>query len=390
MILQFINISLCYLTFYPQIVFPSLSLSPNHFPKSFSLTLTFYPQTVTVVTYHSHTHRSASPARHRRLGRAPTILRQQLTMSPPHSIAQSHRIHLSPSTSLCQKSVESALHSITATAASPHSITIGLNIVHYLEAVIDCCKISHIEKDHLVKLMKQLIINMAPSRGISRSTPPTVADVPTLLGTGAFSLLGCTQNEVKTDVKPLPAYLRWPHMQADQVRGIGLREIGGGFPKHHRAPFVKFACYAIAKPSTMVQKMQDIKRLRGHRDAVYCGMVTTFLANFPEVTLAGTFCTWGIGRGNKSAVHDTLNKLGTSHLYTSVSARNQSGANRRTSVANGSVGSVWVKWVMGQWVIRQTGHPLEMGQKGRVKQVGSGLPGLRLKHSYVVFIRASL
>lgn len=59
-------------------------------------------------------------------------------------------------------------------------------------------------------------------------------------------------------------------------------------------------------------------------------------------------------------------------------------------MANGSVGSVWVKWVMGQWVIRQTGHPLEMGQKGRVKQVGSGLLGLRLKHSYVVFIRASL
>ncbi|PWA92379.1 Bromodomain-containing protein [Artemisia annua] len=134
-------------------------------------------------------------------------------------------------------------------------------------------RFSHIEKDHLVKLMKQLIIHMAPSRGISGSTPPTAADVPTLLGTGAFSLLGCTQNEVKTDVKPLPAYLRWPHMQADQVRGIGLREIGGGFPKHHRAPSVKFACYAIAKPSTMVQKMQDIKRLRGHRDAVYCGML---------------------------------------------------------------------------------------------------------------------
>ncbi|GJR57693.1 hypothetical protein Tco_1499855 [Tanacetum coccineum] len=146
---------------------------------------------------------------------------------------------------------------------------------------------------------------MAPSRGISGSTPPTAADVPTLLGTGAFSLLGCksflycfivspllhmldsscyldvkftlgTQNEVKTDVKPLPAYLRWPHMQAHQVRGIGLREIGGGFPKQHRAPSIKFACYAIAKPSTMVQKMQDIKKLRGHRDAVYCGMVTTF------------------------------------------------------------------------------------------------------------------
>lgn len=70
-------------------------------------------------------------------------------------------------------------------------------------------------------------------------------------------------------------------MQADQVRGIGLREIGGGFPKHHRAPSIRFACYAIAKPSTMVQKMQNIKKLRGHRDAVYCGMVTAFFDIFP-------------------------------------------------------------------------------------------------------------
>lgn len=59
----------------------------------------------------------------------------------------------------------------------------------------------------------------------------------------------------------------------DQVRGLGLREIGGGFTRHHRAPSIRAACYAIAKPSTMVQKMQNIKRVRGHRNAVYCGMV---------------------------------------------------------------------------------------------------------------------
>lgn len=75
----------------------------------------------------------------------------------------------------------------------------------------------------------------------------------------------------------VPAYLRWPHMQADQVRGIGLREIGGGFPKHHRAPSIRLACYAIAKPSTMVQKMQNIKKLRGHRDAVYCGIYILYI-----------------------------------------------------------------------------------------------------------------
>lgn len=67
--------------------------------------------------------------------------------------------------------------------------------------------------------------------------------------------------------------MRWPHMYADQVRGLGLREIGGGFTRHHRAPSIRAACYAIAKPSTMVQKMQNIKRVRGHRNAVYCGMV---------------------------------------------------------------------------------------------------------------------
>lgn len=68
-----------------------------------------------------------------------------------------------------------------------------------------------------------------------------------------------------------PACMRWPHMQADQVHGLSLREIGGGFTRHHRAPSVRAACYAIAKPSTMVQKMQNIKRVRGHRNAVYCG-----------------------------------------------------------------------------------------------------------------------
>ncbi|XP_070012397.1 uncharacterized protein [Nicotiana sylvestris] len=61
-------------------------------------------------------------------------------------------------------------------------------------------------------------------------------------------------------------------MQANQVHGLSLREIGGGFPKHHRAPSIRLASYAIAKPSTMVQKMQTIKKLRGHRDAVYCAI----------------------------------------------------------------------------------------------------------------------
>ncbi|XP_042509734.1 PH-interacting protein-like isoform X2 [Macadamia integrifolia] len=128
----------------------------------------------------------------------------------------------------------------------------------------------HIEKDHLVKLLKQLILNTAPPlNGMVGGNTPNAADVPTILGSGSFSLLESDRNKDKK-VNHMPSYLRWPHMQADQVRGLSLREIGGGFTKHHRAPSIRAACYAIAKPSTMVQKMQNIKKLRGHRDAVYC------------------------------------------------------------------------------------------------------------------------
>lgn len=73
------------------------------------------------------------------------------------------------------------------------------------------------------------------------------------------------------ELKRPPAYMRWPHMKADQVRGLSLREIGGGFTRHHRAPSVRAACYAVAKPSTIVQSMHNHTRLRGHRNAVYCG-----------------------------------------------------------------------------------------------------------------------
>jgi hypothetical protein len=51
-----------------------------------------------------------------------------------------------------------------------------------------------------------------------------------------------------------------------------LREIGG-FTKHRRAPSLRASCYAIAKPSTLGEKMQIIKRLRGHQNAVYCGLL---------------------------------------------------------------------------------------------------------------------
>ncbi|KAL5782167.1 hypothetical protein ACOSP7_007196 [Xanthoceras sorbifolium] len=131
----------------------------------------------------------------------------------------------------------------------------------------------HIEKDHLVKLLKQLILRTpSPSRGMIGENAPNASDVPTLLGTGSFSLLSYDRDKGKNEVKYPPAHMRWPHMHADQVRGLSLREIGGGFTRHNRAPSVRAACYAIAKPSTMVQKMQNIKRVRGHRNAVYCAI----------------------------------------------------------------------------------------------------------------------
>ncbi|OMO82129.1 hypothetical protein COLO4_23236 [Corchorus olitorius] len=129
----------------------------------------------------------------------------------------------------------------------------------------------HIEKDHLVRLLKQLLCTLC-GKVEGNAHAPNAADVPTLLGYGSFSLLNSDMSMENRQGKTIPSYLRWPHMQADQVRGLSIREIGGGFRKHHRAPSVRSACYAIAKPSTMVQKMQNIKKLRGHRNAVYCAI----------------------------------------------------------------------------------------------------------------------
>ncbi|MFS7938120.1 putative transcription factor WD40-like family [Helianthus anomalus] len=128
----------------------------------------------------------------------------------------------------------------------------------------------HVEKDHLVKLLKQLLSGTASSS--QGHTPLNAAAVPTLLGTGSFSLLSDDVKKGENEVRRPPGFMRWPHMQADQVRGLGLREIGGGFSRHHRAPSIRAASYAIVKPSTMFQKMENLKKLRGHRNAVYCAI----------------------------------------------------------------------------------------------------------------------
>lgn len=51
----------------------------------------------------------------------------------------------------------------------------------------------HIERDHLVKLLKQLMLSVAtPLHGKVGRNALNAADVPTLLGAGSFSLLDCT------------------------------------------------------------------------------------------------------------------------------------------------------------------------------------------------------
>ncbi|VAI12289.1 unnamed protein product [Triticum turgidum subsp. durum] len=127
----------------------------------------------------------------------------------------------------------------------------------------------HIGKDHLVKLLKQLMVSSCHPESLIGAVSPNAADVPTLLGSNSFSLLASNRGRQEKENHRLPTYLRWPHIQADQVHGLSLREIGG-FTKNHRAPSVRASCYAIAKPSTLVEKMQIIKKLRGHQNAVYC------------------------------------------------------------------------------------------------------------------------
>lgn len=56
--------------------------------------------------------------------------------------------------------------------------------------IYECIRHPHIEKDHLVKLLKQLLRGgAAPSRSLIGGNALNAAAVPTVLGTGSFSLL---------------------------------------------------------------------------------------------------------------------------------------------------------------------------------------------------------
>ncbi|KAG8063674.1 hypothetical protein GUJ93_ZPchr0003g16859 [Zizania palustris] len=90
----------------------------------------------------------------------------------------------------------------------------------------------HISKDHMVKLLKQLIVSSCNPHGLVGGVSPNAADVPTLLGSNSFSLLASDVGRQDKETPKLLCYLRWPHIQADQI----------------------------------------IKRLRGHQNAVYCAI----------------------------------------------------------------------------------------------------------------------
>ncbi|CAK9221053.1 unnamed protein product [Sphagnum troendelagicum] len=133
----------------------------------------------------------------------------------------------------------------------------------------------NIEKTHLVKLLQQLLIHdrrLVATMEPPQSRIPTAADAPTLLGSGAFSLLDSERSKAPKEVSLWTRQMRWPHWQADQVHGLMLRELGGGFARHSRAPTSQTACYVVLKPDILVDRIQIIKKLRGHRNAVYCAI----------------------------------------------------------------------------------------------------------------------
>lgn len=132
------------------------------------------------------------------------------------------------------------------------------------------CRHPTIATNHLDKLLLQLLqttaTNQAALDGPFQRTL-TAADANTVLGTGPLSLL----EKERTQETPQPKLLQWPYSQAGPVRGTMLREIGGGFPgPTNRLPAKKAADYALAHPLLLVQRLDHLNTLRGHRNAVYC------------------------------------------------------------------------------------------------------------------------
>eukprot|EP00897_Mesotaenium_endlicherianum_P009972 jgi/Mesen1/9002/ME000056S08408 len=138
----------------------------------------------------------------------------------------------------------------------------------------------NIQGDHLVKLLEQLLksarqVAKQKEAACERGTRYlTAADGPTLLGSGAFSLLE-VEREARVDETPaLLRHLRWPRVHSDVVLGLRLREQGAGFigGRSTLNAFTRTTGYAVVKPALLLDRLQHIKTLRGHRNAVYCAV----------------------------------------------------------------------------------------------------------------------
>jgi hypothetical protein len=121
----------------------------------------------------------------------------------------------------------------------------------------------------VLALFLSLIVSN-PGLDFHGSTLAFIAKKSTLLL--SFFMLTAERSKAPKEVSLWTRQMRWPHWQADQVHGLRLRELGGGFARHSRAPTSQTACYVVLKPDILVDRIQIIKKLRGHRNAVYCGM----------------------------------------------------------------------------------------------------------------------
>lgn len=69
---------------------------------------------------------------------------------------------------------------------------IFLNVFGVELSTFFCPRYPHVAKDHLVRLLKQLMLTVAPPLHSKIGVKaPSASDVPTLLGTGSFSLVDC-------------------------------------------------------------------------------------------------------------------------------------------------------------------------------------------------------
>eukprot|EP00850_Spirogloea_muscicola_P004989 SM000022S07203 [mRNA] locus=s22:504694:512564:+ [translate_table: standard] len=131
----------------------------------------------------------------------------------------------------------------------------------------------HVGHDHLLRILDQHVLRTSSlSQGQEGALDVlSAADKPTLLGGGGFSLLD--EERASREVPYLVRQMRWPQWRADPIRALTLREAGGGFRgRPNSLPSSRLSSYVLAKPSVLINRIDMIKKLRGHVNAVYCAI----------------------------------------------------------------------------------------------------------------------